>query len=47
MVMRLLVKRIVHLTFCGPRLILDLCRNEEHLLGRVWKADTFCVVMLV
>ena len=46
MIARLLVKRIVHLTFCEPSLILDLCRNEEHLLTRVSKADTFRVVML-
>ena len=31
MVARLLVKRLVHLTFLVPRFESDLCRNEEHL----------------
>ena len=35
MIARLLVKRLVHLTFLVSRFVSDLCRNEEHLLRRV------------
>ena len=41
MVARLLVKRLVHLTFLVPRFESDLCRNEEHLWIVLGKAETF------